>query len=637
MSGDPRARRTGPADEEVDPAFEALLEFLRDTRGVDFTGYKRASLRRLVARRMQTAGVDDLTAYLDQLQVDSTEVRALFDSLLINVTSFFRDPAAWSSLRETLLPQLLASLDPDEPIRVWSAACATGEEAYTLAVLLHEALGDAEYLRRVKVYATDVDEQALASARAGRFSRKSLDALTDEQVERYFPDSAGDGARVFRTDLRPTLIFGRHDLLADAPISRVSLLVCRNVLMYFTAETQSRILERFAFALLDSGLLVLGRAEMLLTHTDLFAPVDLANRIFRSVPGRGLRRLPPTRNDAARGAATRHVSEAAFQHSPDAQIVVDADGQVALVNDAAVAALQVPRSLTGRPFSDSEPARLLPELRSRVNRAQAEEVAQNLHDISWPPAGTEERQRYWDVSIAPLRSDEGVLGVQVVFVDVTRHHELTTELHAAHAEVQAAYEELQSSTEELETTNEELQSAVEELETTNEELQSTNEELETMNEELQSTNEELQTVNDELRERTAEVGEVNAFLESVLAGLTTAVVVVDTDLKVIVWNARAETLWGLRAFEVEGQRLALLPSSLPVEAMMGVVRAVLRGPTAEAGASPTGAGSTTVETDRFGARVLLTLSGSPLLGRSGEVRGAVLTLDHHDLAAPDPD
>ncbi len=616
------------AVDDLDPDFEELLAFLRDDRGVDFTGYKRASLRRLVARRMQVAGVADLSAYLDQLQVDPDEVRALFDSLLINVTAFFRDPTAWESLRDSALAATLGALGPDEPIRVWSAACATGEEAYTLAVLLHEALGHEAFLARVKVYATDVDAAALAVARSGRYSRRALEGLTDAQVEQYFPETVGDGTRVFRSDLRPALIFGRHDLLSDAPISRVALLVCRNVLMYFTAETQRRVLERFSFALHDAGVLMLGRAEMLLTHSDLFTPVDLTHRIFRARPGRRVRRLAAGSGDTARAVATRGVGEAAFLRTPDAQVVIDADGRVALVNDAAVRALGMPRSTIGQSFAASDLALALPALPDLVRRSQVEDLSFDLPDVRGPSAG--ETVHFWDVRVGPLHTDDAVLGVQLSFVDVTRHHQLTAELQDAQAEVQTAYEELQSSTEELETTNEELQSAVEELETTNEELQSTNEELETMNEELQSTNEELQTVNDELRERTGEVGEVNAFLESVLAGLRSAVAVVDADLRLIVWNARSEDLWGLRAHEVEGQRLALLPSHVPVEAMLGLVRDVLRGP-----ASSTGdvAGSTTIETDRFGTRVLLTLTGSPLIGRNGEVRGAILTMDHHGLDA----
>jgi two-component system CheB/CheR fusion protein len=267
-------------DEPSDEDFEELLVFLRESRGVDFTGYKRTSLRRLVGRRMRAVGVENVREYLDQLEVEPPEVRALFDSLLINVTAFFRDPPAWEALGSHHLPQLLETMGPDEPVRAWSAACASGEEAYSLAILLHEKLGDDDFRRRVKIYATDVDDDALGTARAGRYPRAALELLTQEQRSTYFVEE--NGAYVFRPDLRQNIIFGRHDLLADAPISRVSLLVCRNVLMYFTAETQARILERFAFALQERGLLVLGRAEMLLTYSELFTPADLPNRIFRT-------------------------------------------------------------------------------------------------------------------------------------------------------------------------------------------------------------------------------------------------------------------------------------------------------------------------------------------------------------------
>jgi two-component system CheB/CheR fusion protein len=171
-----------PEVDAPDEQLEALLVYLRDVRGADFTGYKRPSLTRLVQRRMSAAGVDSYQAYADLLQVESGELSALLDTLLINVTSAFRDPAAWQVLGEELLPEALAALDPEEPVRVWSAACATGQEAYSLAILLHQLLGHDAYQRRVKVYATDIDEGALAVARAGRYSAKQLEGLSDEQL-----------------------------------------------------------------------------------------------------------------------------------------------------------------------------------------------------------------------------------------------------------------------------------------------------------------------------------------------------------------------------------------------------------------------------------------------------------------------
>ena len=617
-----RPSQDGLAHDEHE--FEELLVFLRESRGVDFTGYKRTSLRRLVARRMRSVGVEDVRTYLDQLEVDPTEVRGLFDSLLINVTAFLRDEALWTRLREVHLPELLARTGADEPIRVWSAACATGEEAYTLAVLLHQLLGDEEYKRRVKVYATDVDEPALSVARTGRYTAAALEPLGEELRDTYFVQE--DGGWTFRADLRPSLIFGRHDLLADAPISRVSLLVCRNVLMYFTAETQSRILERFAFALAESGLLALGKAEMLLTHSDLFSAVDLPNRVFRASrrpsPGRFLSFGPGA---LARHAATRQVTEAAFLSAPEPQVVLDADGRVALVSDSARREFALLAEDAGRPFLEMELSFRPVDLRPAVSGVLAGGGATTVQDVRWSRPGAADR--FWDVQVAPLRGQDSPLGLTLSWIEVTRYHELTGELTRAHGELQEAYEELQSSSEELETTNEELQSAIEELETTNEELQSTNEELETMNEELQSTNEELQTVNDELRERTTEVGEVNAFLESVLSGLRTAVAVVDSDLQVLVWNARCEHLWGLRAFEVEGRSLTSLGGGLPADRLAAKAREVmLQGQALE----PDGI----VAVNRLGQRMLVTTGASPLHDRAGTVRGAILTMEEHALEEP---
>jgi two-component system CheB/CheR fusion protein len=610
-----------PDDDVPDPDFEALLVFLRESRGVDFTGYKRTSLRRLVARRMKTAGVEDPREYLDQLEVNPGEVRALFDSLLINVTAFFRDPPVWQRLREELLPALLERLGPDEPVRAWSAACATGEEAYSLAILLHEVLGDEGFRSRVKIYATDVDEPALTVARAGRYRAPSLEGLSEAQRETYFTQD--DGVWTFRADLRQSIIFGRHDLLADAPISRISLLVCRNVLMYFTSETQGRILERFAFALHEQGVLVLGKAEMLLTHNELFGPLDLTQRIFRSTrrPGAG-RFMGFGPGALARQASARQVTEAAFLHAPDPQVVLDAEQRLALVNETAVRELGVLREDLGRSFHEHELSYRPVDLRPLVAAVLATGETAAVQDIRWVRAGMPDR--WWDVQVAPLRGVDDPLGVTIVFIDVTRYHELTGALTRAHAELQEAYEELQSSSEELETTNEELQSAIEELETTNEELQSTNEELETMNEELQSTNEEMQTVNDELRERTGEVGEMNAFLESVLSGLRTAVAVVDQDLRVLVWSARCERLWGLRPYEVEGRPLADLDGGVPADRLVLSARTVLATGSAS---EPEGI----VAVNRLGQQMLLTTSASPLRDRDGEVRGAILTMDEHPL------
>ncbi|MFP5219044.1 MAG: CheR family methyltransferase [Actinomycetes bacterium] len=612
-----------PAPDPPDDEFEALLSYLRDTRGADFTGYKRPSLTRLVRRRMRTAGVETYRGYIDLLQVESGELAALLDVLLINVTGAFRDPVAWDVLRDELLPDVLARLAPDEPVRVWSAACATGQEAYSLAVLLHELLGHEEYLRRVKVYATDIDEGALAVARAGRYTSKELAGFADEQVAAYFgPD--GDKLR-FRADLRPTLIFGRHDLLQDAPISRVVLLACRNVLMYFNAETQARVLERFSFALHPHGLLLLGKAEMLLTQSQLFTPVRLSQRIFASRRSGARAQLTALAvGGQSGGSDVRRTIELAFVASPAAQVVLDSDGVVQVVNERAERDLGLRPADIGRRFAELELSRRPLELRGAVAAVQASGDPVELEDVE---AGSlTGSQRWWDVRVAPLRDEAGVLGVHVIFEDVTERHVLNHQLEVLNAELSSAYEEVQSTNEELETTNEELQSAVEELETTNEELQSTNEELETMNEELQSTNEELQTLNDELRDRTVEVDYVNGFLHGILSGLDVGVVVVDTDHRVKLWNAAMEQLTGLRGYEAEDRRLVELPLGLPEELLrrcLGVVLADGERP------DPVDV----AVTDRFGGSRTRRLRVSPLRRTGGGVQGAVVTLDDaHDRA-----
>src|SRR5690242_5109134 len=272
----------GSREQEEDPHFERLLQFLKESRAFDFTGYKRPSLMRRVRYRMRELAVGSFEEYQDVLQLNPDEFTALFNTILINVTGFFRDPEAWDYLRRDVLPTLVAAKNGGRQLRVWSAGCASGEEAYSLAMVLAELLGPAEFRDRVKIYATDVDEDALSYARHGSYTEREVRGVPPELLDRYFDLVAG--RYVVRKDLRRSVIFGRNDLVQDAPISRVDVLVCRNTLMYFTAETQARILTRFHFALAPAGILLLGKAEMLLSHGALFAPVDLRRRVFQKAP-----------------------------------------------------------------------------------------------------------------------------------------------------------------------------------------------------------------------------------------------------------------------------------------------------------------------------------------------------------------
>src|SRR3954453_419024 len=269
-----------------DPEWAGLLQYLLDARGFDFHGYKPASLARRIRKRMDAVKMDGFASYQEYLEVHPTEFVTLFNTILINVTGFFRDPAAWEVVRTKAIPHIVSSKTADEPIRVWSAGCATGEEACTIAMLLAEELGDDGFRHRVKIYATDVDEEALDTARHAAYSERQIEDVPPEYVDRYFEHV--DGLYLFRKDFRRSIIFGRHDLINDAPISRIDLLTCRNPLMYLNSETQARVLARLHFALNDGGFLLLGRAETLMAHGHSFVAVDLKRRLSRKGARRSL-------------------------------------------------------------------------------------------------------------------------------------------------------------------------------------------------------------------------------------------------------------------------------------------------------------------------------------------------------------
>jgi two-component system CheB/CheR fusion protein len=613
---------------ESDLQFDSLLEYLKRTRGFDFSGYKRAGLIRRVEKRMSTVAAPDFSSYQDYLEVHPDEFGQLFNTILINVTSFFRDPPVWDYLRQHVIPKILAAKDPQDHIRVWSAGCATGEEAYSLATLLADAIGVDATCQRVKIYATDADEEALNIARVAVYPAPSLAALPEGIAARYFEKTNSNADNYsFNKDLRRCVIFGRHDLLQDAPISRVDLLVCRNALMYFNAEAQTKILTRFHFALADDGFLVLGKAETLLTRANLFSPIDLRRRIFSKVPKLELRdRLmilaqsggyePP----ALPALSADRIRDAAFDAAPVAQIIIDLEGALALANDRARNTFAISTRDIGRPISELDISYRPAELRSVVDKVHAERRPVSIKDIEWLPIGAGERA-YLDLLATPLYDSAGTLvGVNTSYTDVTRHRHLQDEVHRSHQELEAAYEELQSTSEELETTNEELQSTVEELETTNEELQSTNEELETMNEELQSTNEEMQTTNDELRKRSTDLDQVNAFLNSILSSLHTAVIVVDRDLHIRAWNQRAEDLWGMRSEEVQGKQLMSLDIGITLERLLPLIRECLNG-------DGKCREMLLDATNRRGKTIHCKITATPLQGTETETRGVILLME----------
>lgn len=420
---------------EQDPGFEALLEHLNQGRGLDFSSYKRANLIRRVVTRMRVAGVGNFIDYLGYLKVHPEEYNPLFDSVLINVTGFFRDEAAWDYLEAVILPRLLAAKPADGPIRVWSAGCASGEEGYSLAMLFAEAVGPDAFAHRVKIYATDVDEAALTQARRATYTDEDLAPVLAALRQRYFEAAAG--RHVVRSDVRRAMVFGRHDLAQDAPISRVDLLVCRNTLMYFNTETQGKILARFHLALNDAGYLFLGKAELILTHTHVFHPVDLKHHLFTKVPainsrkGKGL----PDGADAGTGGVVPGWAP-------------PGDGQASEVSGTPLCANTGTRPGAGPPVDD----------------------VTSRHRLLAAPHRT------------ARESETGVGGVQ-----------------AAPVEWETLNAALQLTNAELETTNAEFESSNEELGSVNEELHSTNGELETLNITLHQRITELSMTNAVLR------------------------------------------------------------------------------------------------------------------------------------------
>lgn len=608
--------------EDINPEFETLINYIKRNRGYDFSGYKRLSLMRRVRKRMQTVGIDSFSEYLDYLEVTPEEFAHLFNTILINVTSFFRDRPTYDYIAAEIIPQILASKESNKSIRVWSAGCASGQETYTLAIILAEALGIEQFKTRVKIYATDVDEEALAQARIASYGYKEIASVPPELLERYF--ESNDSNYTFRKELRRSVIFGRHDLVQDAPISRIDLLVCRNTLMYFNAEAQAKIIARFHFALNEHGFLFLGKAEMLLSHADSFVPVDLKRRIFTKVLKVNQRdRLLLMSNNVVEEdyylANHIRMRDAAFDANPVAQVVVDLKNSLILANERARSLFNLNLEDLGRPLQDLEISYRPIELRSCIEQVRANLQTFNNKEVEWTTRSGE--TQYFDVQVAPvLDLNSKLLGTSITFTDASRAKNLQDELEHSNQELEMAYEELQSTNEELETTNEELQSSNEELETTNEELQSTNEELETMNEELQSSNEELQTMNEELRLRSDELNQVNSFLESILTSLRGGVIVVSRDLQILVWNNKAEDFWGLRSEEVVGMHFLNLDIGLPIEQLRQPLRHCLMEE------------SDYIEvilpaTNRRGKTIQCKVACTPLIGVGKEIRGVIMLME----------
>ena len=538
-------------------AMEKAIILLRAHTGNDFSLYKRTTLYRRIERRMGIHQIDKIGAYVRYLQENSPELDLLFKELLIGVTSFFRDPAAWEQLREQAISSLLVGRSAGQALRAWVPGCSSGEEAYSLAIAFKEALEQVKPRGNctLQIFATDLDRDAINKARQGRFPDNVAAAVTPEQLSRFF-SKEDHGYRV-RKEIREMVTFAPQNLVMDPPFTKLDILCCRNLLIYLAPEAQQKLMPLFHYSLKPGGILFLGSAETVGSFGNLFAPLCARSRIFRrseTALGRELVEFPP-----AFVAAPAARPEAPLVPKPPASLPSLAD-QLVLQHYASPTVLVNDRGdilyLSGRAGKYLEPAAgkanwnifamaregLRYELASAFQKALRQATPVTFRGLE---VGTNDGKQFVDLTVQSLVEPEPLRGlVLVVFAAVAapletkapgrfrrtstrsvRLRELEREFQHVREELQTVREEMQTSQEELKSTNEELQSA-------NEELQSTNEELITSKEEMQSLNEELQTVNTELQFRVDELSLSNSDMKNLLNSTDIATVFLDNDLHV---------------------------------------------------------------------------------------------------------
>lgn len=544
-------QQASPGDAAEQNALRAFLTQLRDRSGIDFLEYKMPTIRRRLARLMAGSGTKTFHDYLRHLQQNPEAYQRLVRTFLIKVTEFFRDPPLFEYLHTELLPQLIAvARERGNELRLWSAGCATGEEAYSLAVLVADLLRETDSLN-VRIFATDLDEEAIAFARRGRYPRSELENVPPAFLERYFV-RVGETYEVGKR-IRNMTVFGQHDLAHGAPFPRIDLAFCRNVLIYFTKELQQHTLQLFAFSVRDGGYLVLGKAESTSPVPELFKPRNAGLKVFCRQGERVL--APPARpqeNPVAQGPRRSATLAPASVRVTDARptvneivggfifnsavgiVVVDRHYDILTINNAARGMLNIHGVGIGEDLvhlARSVDSNVLRESIDAALRNEAVELGGEMLVRSTTTAAQVHLQIvcYPDKSSSSTRID----AVAIVLVDVTRSATITHDLRVENAQLKEqvaslsarveeltmrqralleANDELTSANVDLRSVNEQLliqaeeaASATEEIETLNEEMQATNEELETLNEELQATVEELNTTNDELEARGAEL------------------------------------------------------------------------------------------------------------------------------------
>lgn len=543
------------ADEpEPDEPFRAIVGLLKRRTRVDFELYKPNTLRRRIQRRINANRLGGMPQYLELLHTSDAEVKRLFQDVLISATAFFRDKDQYESLKSALRKSL-ADRTSDAPIRVWSAGCATGEEPYSLIILTLELLKELKLDLDVQVFATDIDDETIIAARRGVYSEAAVEHVPPELLNAYFDKL--DGSYQIRKSVRERVIFSRHDLTRDPPFLRMDLIACRNVLIYFSAPLQERVIKLFHYALNPTGVLFLGKAESVGVTKSYFAQIDakLFQRNDRpsdlSIPFSSLQLERGERHAAERWHTARagreQVSALVRGFAPDS-LVLDDDFAVRELYGAAREVLSFPEGA----LTQSIEKLLAPELKSKIvtllHRAKrSKEMAVGTPfeiDSAAGRRSVQPRAYFVQIQGAPriVLSFEAI-SAQEGQAQPAQAVQPGHELAEVERELAATREHLQNVVEAQETANEELQALNEELQSANEELQSTNEELETANEELQSTNEELTTLNEELNVKSNELLDVNNYLRAIQDAIQYPVMSVDRNLNLVDFNRAAETLF----------------------------------------------------------------------------------------------
>jgi len=580
-----------------------IFQLLRRSAGVDFSHYRQTTILRRIHRRMVVHKIEKLDDYVRYAQTNPAEIKALYQDVLINVTSFFRNPRVFDALKSDIFPQMFKGHPPQAAIRVWTPGCASGEETYSIAITLLEYLGDKATQTAVQFFGTDVSETSIGKARAGLYPENIRADVSAERLRRFFTKVEG-GYRISKS-IRDMCIFAQHNVLSDPPFSQMDLICCRNLLIYLEPVLQNKVISLFHYASRSGGYLVLGTSEGVGTVSNLFTIVDRSNKIFlkKATAGRQLvsfslnhptermeygsvrvpaRQLESTWNylDAQKEFDRRLLS----QYAP-ATVFLNEDLEIIHTRGNVNRYLKLPPGRASLSILKMVREGLLLDLRNALGKAKKENVTVHKENVQIKNGngngngeGNEHSTRMVRFEVVPIAvGNLKESYFMIVFHDeameprrLREERRSTNALRESEAsaarigkleqELAATKEYLQSVIETQEATNEELQSANEEILSSNEELQSTNEELETAKEELQSANEELTTVNDELRNRNLEITQINSDLTNLLASIDIAVVMVGKDLTIRRFTPEAQKFFGLIPSDVGRPLLNINPT-----------------------------------------------------------------------------